>query len=400
MNYSFTVKAKPDIELRILLVPYDENLSIYPKKLVFNQAKHSANFTVRATIAGPYVLSNKLYGDDAGVFDAPMNSIVFFRETNKSREVNIINDEGILSKGCNFKSSVDKTTDRTRKAGLTLYSTAPWQHRPNSESTDGVVLVDVEGTSGLPTSLVGSTITIESLANNNFDEFVNKYKGIRNVNESVESRSPQCISVKPSNEYLAEAIELNSFAKTIAEGVNRQTPSLLNIFVERSVKMFDPKDLVAKIFSGEQVKRVFTKCSKVLLGIDEKKKYFAFWTTQRVLLHIAEEEIVLKRDDVVCIFKSIIGNETLIGFPDSASESAVWESLTGFAGTMKGIHISAEDKKQIYRVSGEHSTTLANDALKMNFKLNGDMLTDTAKESAVTNLKFIRLLYVAILCFF
>ncbi|XP_065064748.1 uncharacterized protein LOC135690976 [Rhopilema esculentum] len=376
-NYSFTVKAKLDIELRILLAPYDENLSIYPKKLVFNQAKNSANFTVRATIAGPYVLSYKLYGDNAGVFDAPMNSIVFFRETNKSMAVNIINDEGILSKGCHSQSSVEKRTDGTRKAGLTLYSTAPWQHRPNSESTDGMVLIDVEGTSGLPTSLVGSTITIESLTNNNFDEFVNKYRRIRNVNESVESRIPQCISVIPSNEYLAEAIELNSFAKTVAEGVNRRTPSLLNIFVEKSAKIFDLKDLVANIYSGNEVKRIFTKCSKVLLGIDENKKYFVFLTTQRVLLHIAEEEIDLKRDDVVCIFESINGNETLIGFPDSASESAVWESLTGFAGIMKGIHISAEDKKQIYRVFGEYSAVLSTNTFKMAFKLNGDMLMDT-----------------------
>lgn len=386
-GYSFMMTARPDVHLTVEMTSSNKDLAIIPQTLEFNRTTKQSSFNVRANVSGAHVISYKLNGVDVETFDAPLNSIVYVRKNATEKNTitdQIIDDKGALARGC-FDHQVKQNSKDGTSETMILHSSAPWEHHPSHLSTDGVTIMEIEGTS-MPKSIIGANVSFEEIVNHKFVEFVPQFGNYQNGDKSIPSKdeSKKCASQKPTTQYLPDIVELNSFQKTAADGVNRRTPGWFKMTAEKTVKSFQPRDFFAEIIIGKDLKKFYPDCSKDLKGLKDEGRYYAYSTNQNVLLGIGEEELFLNSGKQICIFQSVSDNDTLISFPKSAKESETLNSATSWSGKTKSIHFSNSSGSPSLRVSGKYSTTLKSELSSISVTLDGDMQIVTGIQSEVS----------------
>ena len=385
-DYSFTMTAQPDVNLSVDLTLSNENVVVMPRKLEFNSTTKHSSFKLRANVTGAHVIYYKLDGADAETFDNPLNSIVYVRNTatgNKTITDQMIDDKGALARGC-YDQQVKRNPKSGRAETYKLHSSAPWEHLPRHLSTNGVIVMDIEGTS-MPKSIIGANVSFEQIENHKFDDFVSQFGNLQTGDRSVASKneSKKCASQKPSTQYLTDIIESNSFQKTVVDSVNKRTPGWFKMVAEKTVKSFQPRDFIAKIITGKDLKKLYPDCGKELKGLQDEERYYAYSTNQNVLLSIGEEDLFLDTGKQVCIFQSVSDNDTLIGFPKSAKESEAFKSATSWSGKTKSIQFSNSSGSPSLRMSGKYSTTLKSELSNIRVTLDGNMHIVTGIKSEV-----------------
>ena len=386
-EYSFTMTAQPDVNLTVDLTASNKELEIMPQKLEFNSTTKQSSFSVRANVSGAHVIYYKLNGADVETFDAPLNSIVYVRNTATGKSTitdQIIDDKGGLARGC-FDQQVKQKSKNGTAEMIKLHSSAPWEHLPNHLSTNGVIVMEIEGTR-MPKSIIGANVSFEQIENHKFDDFVSQFGDSQTGDKSNPSKDEgkKCASQKPSTQYLTDIVDLNSFQKTVADAVNKRTPGWFKMVAAKTVKSFQPRDFIAKIITGKDLKKFYPDCGKELKGMKDEEHYYAYSTNQNVLLSIGEEDVLLNTGKQVCIFQSVSGNDTLIGFPKSATESSSLKTATSWSGKTKSIQFSNSSGSPSLRMSGKYSTTLKSELSSIRVTLDGDMHIVTGKQSEVS----------------
>ena len=387
-EYSFTMTAQPDVNLTVDLTASNKELEIMPRKLEFNSTTKESSFNIRANVSGAHVIYYKLNGVDVETFDAPLNSIVYVRNTatgNNTITDQIIDDKGGLNRGC-FDQQVKQRLKNGTAEMIKLHSSAPWEHLPNHLSTNGVIVMEIEGTS-MPQSIIGANVSFEQIKNHKFDDFVSQFGDSQTGDKSIPSKdeSEKCASQKPSTQYLTDIVDLNSFQKTVAEAVNKRTPGWFRMAAAKTVNSFQPRDFIAKVITGNDLKKLYPDCIQELKGVKDEEWYYAYSTNQNVLLSIAEEDLFLNAGKQVCIFQSVRNNDTLIGFPKSAKESETLKSAMSWSGKTKSIQFSNSSGSPSLRMSGKYSTTLKSELSSIKVTLDGDMHIVTGIQSEVSH---------------
>ena len=382
-SYNFKVHAKPDNDLRIDISSSDNLLAINPPTLTLNSLVTYAEFQLRSNSPGMKVLSYALHGSDASKF-IPPNSQVLYVQTSALRINTVVSSSGTLSQGCHDKNI---PAGESKKVDVKLHSTAPWTDQTGNVSTDGVLIMDVGGTA-LPASLVGSSIISNNLVNGKMDEFVTKHKNHSSASgqNSTSMKTGQCVSEEPSIDYLPEVVQVNAFSKTVADGINQNTPSWVNLVPEQTVKTFDTQDFEAKLLRGIDIKNKYKKCGDVLNVIEDDRQYYIHSTNHKMLMHVNDEDVDIGTGVNICIIKSISENETAIGFANASKVLKTLEASTGWIIKANGIHFTNISGAPIYRIFGQFSTELSSESTKVKISIHGDMKFSAADETEVINL--------------
>ena len=384
--YTFTIKARPDNDLTVQITTNDKTLIVNPSTIRFNSSITVAKIELRlvSNSTDIKVLSFTLGGTDANVFKTPKDHVLYTKSSQllfSNREV--INNEGALPKGCHNKK-IQANDKEIGNTGLPVYSTAPWKDAMGKESTDGIILMDVKGTS-LPASLVGSSIISNTLVNSEMGDFIYRHKNdsIPQRNESAAEGLGRCISEKPSAKYLPEVVEVNAFSKTVTDGINRNTPSWITFNSEKTVKIFDTQDFEAKLLKGKDVKQLHPRCGEVLKGIEEFQQYYFYTTNQNMSMLVNDEDIDIGPKAQICILKSVGNNETFIGFANAPKflKSLAWS--TGWSIKTNGVKFTNRMDVPLYRIYGDFSTELESNDAEMKISLIGDMEISTSNDNEV-----------------
>ena len=387
-TYNFTVHAKPDNDLRVDISSSDNLLAINPPTLTFNATVTYAVFQLRSNSPGMKVLSYALRGSDASTF-IPPNRQVLYVQTSVLRLDTVIRSNGALSQGCYDK---EVTAGESEKTDLKLHSTAPWTDQAGKVSTDGVLIMGVDSTT-LPASLVGSSIISNNLVNGKMDEFVTKHKNniaARGQN-STSLKIERCVSEEPSINYLPEVVEMNAFSKTVADGINRNTPSWVNLVPEQTVKTFDTQDFEAKLLQGKDIKSKYKECGDIINVIEDDRQYYIHSTNQEMLMQVNDEDINIGTGVKICISRSVGENETVIGFANAAKKLNTLESSTGWVTTANGINFKNTSGAPTYRIFGQFSTEMSSESTHVKISINGDIKFSVKNENEVGCILFMRI---------
>ena len=379
--YTFTVTAKPDKDLKVNISSNDDSVFLSPRTLVFHSMQTNAIFQLRSSSPGMKVISFSLSGSDASSFE-PINSRIIYVQTPAPQLNKVISDSGSISQGCHDRKV---TTGEGKKIGLNLHSTAPWIDHAGKVSTEGILLMDVGG-SKLPTSLVGSSITSSNLINSPFDEFIMKHRNGSSfgTDTSIKDGSESCITTQPSTNYLPEIVEINSFAKTVLDGVNHNIPFWINLIPEKTVKTFDIQDFDAKLLRGQEVRTKYAKCGEILAVVENDQQYYVHSTDQKISMQVNEEDINIKSDAKVCIFRSAGDNQTLIGFPNASASLKTLYSSTGWRIKANGILVNGNTSgSAVYHIFGKFSTKLTSDSGQVRISVEGKMTVTVNSEAEV-----------------
>ena len=379
-TYNFTISARPESDLGIKVFS-DDNLVIRNTSiLIFNFLRRNAMFQIHSGSPGMKVISYNLFGSDASFFKLPKSQVIYVQAP-VPRLHKILSDNGSISQGCHDRRL---STGEKKKVDLKLHSTAPWTDHAGKVSTEGILLMDVGGSS-LPTSLVGTSIMSNTLSNSDFDDFVIKHKNHSesSAKTSIKNQAERCISQEPSIDYLPDIVRMNAFSKAVADGTNRNTPSWINLIPEESMKTFSTQDLEAKLVQGKEIGKSYAKCGEILSGIEDQQQYYVYSTNQKMLLHVNDEDINIGSDAKTCIFRSASEDQTLIGFANASLILKTLQSSTGWDIEANGIQFKNTRGDPVYRLFGKFSTELKSDSAQIRILLDGQMSFTVTSETEV-----------------
>ena len=391
-TYIFTIEAKPDNDLKITITSNDNSLAITPSTLLFDSITTRASFQLRGSSPGMKQLSYRLHGSDALAFRQPLSQTIYVIDPSPNLD-KIISRTGALSQGCH--DQIMNVGDR-RKKGVPVHSTSPWTNQAGYVTTSGISSMAIGGAT-LPASLVGSSIIDDNLVNSKLEDFVNNYTSDRLAeakNLTVEE-TERCVSEKPSTAYLSDVVKVNAVPKTVADGVNQNTPAWINLIPQQTVTIFDTQDYAANILRGQDIKEKHKKCGDVLTAIENDQRYYMYSTNQKMLIHVNDEDVQVGSGEQICIFRSISENQTTIGFPNASKILQTLESSTGWTIKANGIDLKSRNTGSIYRLFGHFSTELSSDSAEVKLAITGDMefvvMNDTEVSSIYipNNLSFI-----------
>ena len=378
--YTLTVEARPDNDLTVEMTTNDKSLIVNPSTIRFNSSVTVAVVELHSNHAGGMkVLSYKLEGTDASVFVQPRNQIIYVQNS-FSRYDKVISDIGALSKGCHIKQidASDKKNDK-----VNVFSTAPWKDQRDKESTDGIILLDIQGTV-LPASLVGSSIVAKALEFGKMDNFVaHTWPDINDADLAISVKDGACISEGPSSRYLPTIVNINAFFKSVADGINELTPSWFRIIPEVTMTSFDPNGLEGSLISGFKVKSQYQICGEIVNIVDDERMYYAYTASQKVSIRLWDEDIDSSAKGPFCVIKSVHKNDTIISFADPLTQSKTLQLATGWAMQIKGIYFTNRNGAQLYHIFGNFSTMLTSRMATFEIKFDGDMKISVENDSKV-----------------
>lgn len=323
---------------------------------MFNGSVTSAVFQLTPDSHGVNLINYILGGADATNFRPLEKQVLYVQSESATYDVdNIIRSDGALSRGC-FENELVTSEGNNMDLHLKLHSTAPWRGKFDEKSTDGVLLIDIEGTE-LPASLVGLSIKSKDLINNKVSDFILKQKNQSSL-ARIEDKATGCVSEAPSTKYLPEVVEVNAFSKTVSDGFNQNTPSFTSLVPEGKVTTFDQQDFEAKVLPGNVTRVLYAKCGEIVKSLNDMHQYYVFSTKQRMLLRMSEEDFDFGPQTQICVMKSVGQNKTLIGFNNALKKSKFWESSTGWSVKINGFHYEKKGSLFSYGVFGEFSTVV------------------------------------------
>ena len=381
-TYVFTANAKPDTDLKITITSNDNSLAITPSTILFDSTTTCASFQLRSSSPGVKQLSYRLHGSDALAFRQPLSQTIYITDPDPNLD-KIISTTGALSQGCH--DQVMNVGDR-RKKGVPVHSTSPWTDQAGKVTTSGISSMDIDGAT-LPASLVGSSIIDDNLVNSNMGDFIIKHTNDSSagpMNLTIVEREG-CVSEKPSTVYLSDVVKVNAVPKTVADGVNQNTPAWINLIPQQTVTTFDTQDYAASILRGQDIKEKHKKCGDVVTAIEIDKRYYMYSTNQKMLMHVNDEDVHVGSGVQICIFRSISENQTTIGFPNASKILQTLESSTGWKVKANGIDFKNTSMGSLYRIFGQFSTEMSSDSARIKLVITGDMEFVVMNDTEVSN---------------
>ena len=382
-TYNFRAHAKPDNDLKITITSNDDTLAITPSTILFDSITTHAVFQLYSSSSGMKALSFRLHGSDASDFKAPVTQAIYVQDPSPHLD-NVISSTGALSQGCH--DQVMTVVDRQIK-NINLHSTAPWTDQAGKVTTSGVLVMDVDGAT-LPASLVGSSIINDNLVNSKLEDFINNYTSDRLAgakNLTVEE-TERCVSEKPSTAYLSDVVKVNAVPKTVADGVNQNTPAWINLIPQQTVTTFDTQDYTANILRGQDIKEQHNKCGDVLTTIENDQRYYMYSTNQKMLMHVNDEDVHVGSGAQICILRSVSENETVIGFPNASKILKTLESSTGWKIKANGMDFKNTSMGSVYKIFGQFSTEMSSGSAQVKIAITGDIKFVVINDTAVSNI--------------
>ena len=379
--YNFTVHAKPDNDLKITITSNDDSLAIAPSTILFDSVTTYAKFQLHSSSTGMKALSFRLHGSDASGFRNPQTQTIYVQDPAPHLD-KVISSTGALCQGCH--GQVMTVVDRQKK-NINLHSTAPWTDQAGKVTTSGVLVMDVDGAT-LPASVVGSSIIADNLVNSKLGDFIIKHTNDSSAGERnlTVVEAGICVSEKPSTVYLSDVVKVNAVPKTVADGVNQNTPAWINLIPQQTVTTFDTQDYAANILRGQDIKEKHKKCGDVLTAIENDQRYYMYSTNQKMLMHVNDEDVDVGSGVQICIFRSISENETVIGFPNASKILKTLESSTGWKIKANGIKFKKTSMGSVYRIFGQFSTEMSSDSARIKLAITGDMMISVTNDTAVS----------------
>ena len=376
-TYTFLVKAKPDKDLKID-ISSSENLDlITPSTLIFNSKTTEATFQFRSNSSGLKALSYRLHGSDTNVFTTPKKQTLYVLESLPGQE-EVLSSNGSLSQGCFGKAATVYTSD------VHFHSTAPWIELPDNITTEGVLVMNIDGAT-LPASSAGSSIISDALVIGSFGDFIfshNIDSSARGRDSSVED-TKYCVSERPSTGYLSIIVQVNAFAKTVADGMNQITPAWINLIPQQTIEIFNEQDFGATLIRGKAIKEKHKNCGGVIHAIEDDQIYYMYSTNQKMLMHFNDEDVDVGSGEKICIFRSVSENQTAIGFADASKALKTIESSTGWKMKANGLLLKNTSMNSFYRFFGQSSTEMSSDSVNMKISIDGNMEVPATNDTAV-----------------
>ena len=378
---NLVIAAKPSNEITISLST-DNNVKLSTEVLQIRHPDNKASFSLRAVTSGLHIIKYQVNGTDAESFENPNADVVFAvgQKYGDEESMSMVNDQGQLIPGCHeFKVSPPNGNSNFDN-GINIVSTAPWNTNENMNTgwTEGVTEMAVEG-HYLPVSLAGSSINSNRLRANDYSIFIENYNTNNNYTTAATPTNSTptvttvrtCADQRPSAAYLDQFVSFNIFLQTVADFFNSKTPYWVGLSTDPLSSHFRISDFMANVYSGQQMKIIYPKCSS-LLQVNNGNSYYVYSTTQNIRLHSSSIDNKIEFGQEKCIVQSINENSLHVVLPEQSNLNTESILPLGFNGRLSSVGFGVKDNNTVFS-NGIFTTEMTSSKGNVTLIVTGNM---------------------------